>query len=100
MKHTRFIPAVFIALVILLLTVTQCRADTCWDKAGEGDNGLWVIAKLVVSPFVCIPADIINSDFSNSGTDNRRIYNIDTEQGTTTYIVTPRTSGVDVLVIK
>ena len=88
-----------LAILVFTLFTTTAWAS-CWDKMAEGNNALWVIAKSIASPFICIPADIVNQDYTYTGTDNRRIYNIDTQQGRTTYVVTPRSSGADVLVIK
>ena len=86
--------------VILFLLFTSTANASCWDRMAEGDNALWVITKSIAAPFVCIPADIINQDYTYTGTDKRRIYNVDTPQGRTTYIVTPSRSGADVLVVK
>ena len=94
------LPGIFIVLVLLLIGITQCRADTCWDKMAEGDNALWIITKSIAAPFVCIPSDIINQDYTYTGKDTRSIYTVTGQKGTTTYIVTPRTRGADIQVIK
>ena len=88
-----------LALLLFFLFTSTANA-TCWDRMAEGDNALWVITKSIAAPFVCIPADIINQDYTYTGTDDRQIVNVDTQNGRTTYIVTPSTTGADVLVVK
>ena len=85
---------------LLFLVLTGTANASCWDKMAEGDNALWVITKSIAAPFLCIPADIINQDYTYTGKDSRTIINVDTPQGRTTLIATPRTQGFDVLVVK
>jgi len=85
--------------IALFFVFTGTANASCWDRMAEGDNALWVITKSIAAPFICIPSDIINQDYTYTGTDRRQIVTVDTEQGRTTYIVTPSTTGADVLVV-
>ena len=87
--------------MIALVFMTSTAHAGCWEDMAQGDNAAWVITKSILSPFVCIPSDIVQGTVGEyTGQSTTQIYNVTTKTGTTTYYVTPTSTGGNILVAK